>query len=252
MPTNPPRHSPVFPVVIIIFSVDWVSLEDDLARRPPGGMHDISILRSLLFSWSDSPREEPTIHQMEETHGQPMKEVDGGLSSQYLNFSSNLLCSAYYIHLQCNWDLRYSNCLIFFGEETSVSCWLGEGQSPGCWVPRGSGGGSRGFSHSSSNLCLASHRSLTGDTPTERHANCHPVPRRQWRSLTCFRNAHLRFGFVRQQLIKYLQRGYFYDQHTLQCWFTRNRPFLGKFKVYICLREYDFYYLHFTNYEPEA
>lgn len=26
----------------------------------------------------------------------------------------------------------------------------------------------------------------------------------------------------------------------------------GKFKVYICLREYYFYYLHFTNYEPEA
>lgn len=26
----------------------------------------------------------------------------------------------------------------------------------------------------------------------------------------------------------------------------------GKFKVDICLREYYFYYLHFTNYEPEA
>lgn len=104
-------------------------------------MYDIRILRSLLFSWSDSPQGR-THHTP--NGGNTWATHEGsrwGLSSQYRNFYSNLLCSAYYLRLQCNWDLWYSNCLIFFGEETSIFCWLGEGQSPGCLLPRGSGGG---------------------------------------------------------------------------------------------------------------
>lgn len=252
MPTNPPRHSPVFPVVIIIFSVDWVSLEDDLARRPPGGMHDISILRSLLFSWSDSPREEPTIHQMEETHGQPMKEVDGGLSSQYLNFSSNLLCSAYYIHLQCNWDLRYSNCLIFFGEETSVSCWLGEGQSPGCWVPRGSGGGlvASPTLHPTFAWLHTAHLRVTHplkNMPTAiLFQDDSDVP---WHALEMHIWDLVSYGSSSSNI--YRGATFMTNTHSSADLQEIGLSF-GKFKVYICLREYDFYYLHFTNYEPEA
>lgn len=225
MPTNPPRHSPVFPVVIIIFSVDWVSLEDALARILPGGMHDISLLRSLLFSWSDSPREEPTIHQMEETHGPPMKEVDGALVVR-----PQLLLKPSVFGLLPSPSVQLGSLVqwlsYLFRRRNFYLLLAGGGAVTWLLSAKRIWGGSRGFSHSSSSLCLASHRSLTGDTPTEKYANCHPVPRRQWRSLTCFRNAHLRFGVLPQQLIKYLQRAYFYDQHKLQCCFTRNRPFL--------------------------
>lgn len=251
MPTNPPRHSPVFPVVIIIFSVDWVSLEDDLARILPGGMHDISILRSLLFSWSDSPREEPTIHQMEETHGPPMKEVDGALVVRpqlLLKPSVFGLLPSPSVQLGSlvqwlSYLFRTRNFYLLLAGGGAVTwllsakrIWGGLVASPTlhpvfAWLHTAH----LRVTHPLKNMPTAILFQDDSDVPW------HALEMHIW-DLVSYRSSSSN-----------IYRGPTFMTNTNSSAALHEIGLsFGKFKVYICLRECYFYYLHFTNYEPEA
>lgn len=66
------------------------------------------MFKSLLLGSLDSPREEPTIHQTEETlSGLPTKEAGWGLESQHINLTQAACVQHLYLH--CNWDLWVKN-----------------------------------------------------------------------------------------------------------------------------------------------